>query len=197
MYEQRQTVYSTKVNNQFMDELIVPDGTGGDRTTTEWISDAPGSVEKVVNVKTVNGNTTTNNITTTLPDGTVQTEVETAVNTGKVTTHTDVTTLPDGSVQTNDYTDIEKGRRELIKDGSATAPDGGIDTYSGVKYTVGVLTYTFRTFYQQGKFVKHTESVVKSFGDSGQGETNTTTMAHGDETITNNATTVTRLNPPT
>jgi hypothetical protein len=197
-YEQRQTVYSNKVDNQFVDELIVPTGTGGDRTTTEWISDgSPDSVETLVNVKSVSGNTTTNTITTALPGGTVETEVETAVNTGKVTTHDNVTTLPGGTIQTNTYTDIQKGRRELIKDGSETAPDGGIDTYSGVKYSVGDKTYTYKTIYQRGRLVKHTESVVKSFGDSGQGETNMTTMARGHETITNNATTISRLNPPT
>ncbi len=92
--------------------------------------------------------------------------------------------------------DIQQGRRELIKDGSETAPDGGVDSYSGVKFTVGDKTYTYKTFYQRGKFVKHTESVVKSFGDAGQGQTNMTTMARGHETITNNETIVSRLNPP-
>jgi hypothetical protein len=196
VYEQRQTVYSNKLNNQFVDELIVPDESSGGRTTTEWISDLPRSVEKVVNVKTVNGGTTTNNITTTLPEGTAETEVETAVKTGNVTTHDDVTTLPNGTVQTDTYTDIQKGRRELIKDGAETAPDGGIDTYSGVKYTVGDTTYTYKTFYQRGRLIKHTESVVKSFGDSGQEEINMTTTARGHETITNNATTVSRVDPP-
>jgi hypothetical protein len=197
VYEQKQTVYSDKVNNQFVDELIVPEGTSGDRTTTEWVSDAPGSALKIVNSKTVSGNTTTNNITTTLADGTVETEVETAVKIGNVTSHTNIMTLPGGVVQTDTYTDIQKGRKELIKDGSETAPDGGIDTYSGVKYTVGDKTFTYKTFYQRGRLVKHTESVVKSLGDSGQGETNMTTMARGHEAITNNATTISRLNPPT
>jgi hypothetical protein len=200
VYEQRQTVYSNKVNNQFVDELIVPSGTSGDSTTTEWISDTPNSansVEKLVNVKTVNGNTTTNNITITLPGGTVETEVGTAVHTGSVTTHSDVTALSDGTIDSNTYVDIQKGRKELIKDGSETAADGGIDTYSGVKYTVGDKTYTQKTFYQRGRLVKNTESVVKSFGDAGQAETNTTTMARGRETITNNETMISRLNPPT
>jgi hypothetical protein len=196
VYEQKQTIYSDKVNNQFLDELIVPTGSSGDRTTTEWISDSPGSVEKIVNIKTVDGNTTSNSITTTLPNGTVETETETAVKTGNVATHTNVTTLPSGAVETDTYTDIQKGDKELIRDGSEPAADGGINTYSGVKYTVGDKTYTYKTFYQHGRLVKQTESVVKSAGDSGRDETNTTTTARGRETITNNATIVSRLNPP-
>ena len=89
-----------------------------------------------MNIKTVDGNTTTNSITTTLPNGTVETETETAVKSGNVTTHTNVTTLPSGAVTTDKDTDFQKGHKDLIKDGSQPAADGAIDTYSGVKFTV-------------------------------------------------------------
>ena len=200
VYEQKQVVNSNQAVNEFIDELIVPDLATGGSTTTEWIQGAgfkdQNGVEKVVNVKTVNNGTTTNNITTTLPNGTVQTEVETAVTASNTSTHTNVTTLPSGAVQTNAYTDVQKGNRVLIEHGSEPAPNGGVETYSGVKHTVGDKTYTDLTYNQRAGLVKHTTTVVVNLGDSGQNEATTTTKAHGPEIITNESTAVSRLNPP-
>ena len=62
--------------------LIVPNGSNS-TTTTESIT-LPGSAghETVVNVSTKQGNTTTQNITTTLPDGTITTKTQTQVKQG-------------------------------------------------------------------------------------------------------------------
>ena len=200
VYEQKQIVNSNEAVNEFIDELIVPDFATGGNTTTEWIErdgfKDQNSVEMVVNVKTVNNGTTTNNITTTLPNGTVQTEVETAVTSGNTTTHTNVTTLPTGAVLTNTYTDVQKGKRVLIEHGSEPAPNGRIETYSGVKHTVGDKTYTDETYNQRAGLVKHTATVDVNLSDSGQTEAMATTKAHGPEIITNETTTVSRLNPP-
>jgi hypothetical protein len=201
VYEQKQTIDSAKAVNEIIDELIVPNPATGGSTTTEWIEGAgfkdQNSVETVVDVKTVDGNTTTDQVTTTLPDGSVQTEVETAVHSGTTTTHTNVTTLPDGQVQTNKYTDVQEGNRVLIKDGSEPAPDGRIERYSGVKHTVGDRTYTSETFTQPAGLVKTTDNMVRSFGDAGQNQVIMTHMANGPAIITNHITTVSRLNPPT
>ncbi len=197
VYEQIQTNYSNDAGARVVDELIVPNLATGGSTTTEWITlQNNGGNEKVVDVKAVDGSTTTDNVTTTLPSGSVQTEVETAVKTGNTTAHTNVTTLPDGTVQTSRYTDVQDGKRVLIKDGSQPAPDGSIETYSGVKYTVGDRTTTYKSFAQPAGPVKTTETVVTRLGDSGQDETTMTTKAHGHETITNSTTIVWRLNPP-
>ncbi len=197
IYEQRQTLYTHPATVQLVDELIAPNPSPGGYTTTEWISlKNNGGNEKVVNVKTVSGNTVTNQITTTLPNGTVQTEVETAVASGNVTTHTNITTLPSGTVDTNTYTDVQEGNKELIEDGSSSSSDGYLETYSGVAHTVGDKTTTHETYTQSGAVVKCTTTVVTSLGDSGSNETILTTQPHHRETITKEDTTVWRLNPP-
>jgi len=197
VYEQRETLYTHPATEQLVDELIAPNPTPGGYTTTEWISlKNNGGNEKVVNVKTVSGNTVTNDVTTTLPDGAVQTEVETAVSTGNVTTHTNITTLPSGTVDTNEYTDVQERNKELIKDGSSTSTDGYAETYSGVARTVGEKTTTHETYRQSTGVVKRTTTVVTSLGDSGSNETILTTEPHSRETIVKQDTIVWRLNPP-
>ncbi len=99
VYEQEQIVDSAKAVNEFIDELIVPDLATGGSTTTEWIEGAgfkdQSSVETVVDVKSVSGNITPNEITTTLPHGQVQTEYgNLGESRGNMTTHSNVTHTP-------------------------------------------------------------------------------------------------------
>ena len=121
-----------------------------------------------MDVKSVSGNITTNEIKTTLPDGQVQTEPETSVKSGNMTTHSNVTTLPDGQVQTSGYTDVQRGNRVLIEGGSQPGANGHIEKYTGVKRTDGDRTDTSKTFTMANGLVKTTNTVIMTFGDAGQ-----------------------------
>ena len=188
-----------------IDELIVPNPATGGSTTTEW-SDAAGSTDpngatKVVDVKTVIGNTTTDQITTTMPGGSVQTEVDTVVKSGNSTTHTNVTTLPDGTVQTRRYTEVQKGNAVIIKNGSQPAPRGTDELllmYANghvKKHIRGNKTVTNETF-NQPNLAESAQTVVTSFGDAGQSQVQIIHMVHNPEIIMKQDTIVWRLNPP-
>ena len=189
-----------------IDELIVPNPATGGSTTTEWIDGAgdtdPNGVERVVDVKTVSGNTTTDQITTTMPSGSVQTEVDTVVKSGNSTTHTNVTTLSDGTIQTRRYTEVQKGNTVLIKDCSQPAPRGTDELLLRYmdgrvqKHTRGNRTVTNETF-NQPSMAKTTETVVTSFGDAGQNQVQIINMVHNPQLIMKQDTIVWRLNPPT
>jgi hypothetical protein len=209
VYEQRTTTWNNAPDtSQIEDELIVP-GTGpnsGDMTTYEWISlKNNGGIEKVVDVRTVtdgsptnpNATITTDNVTTTLPGGTVKKEVETGVDANGSDTHTNTTTLPDGTVQTNQYTDVFlPHHKTLIVNGSQPAPDGGTETYSGSTTKIHNRTTTSHTYNLPNGQVEDTHSVVITQGDSGQFETSTVHILGNRPTTTTSTTIINRLVPP-
>ena len=84
--------------------LIVPDITTDTVTTTKQINLADGETEKVVDVATISGSMISHRVTT---------------------------TLPDGSIQTKEETDVTKGDETTIK-GTVTTPGVGTQTISGV-----------------------------------------------------------------
>jgi hypothetical protein len=155
-----------------------------------------------VDVKTVTIYKTTDQITTTMPGGSVQTEVDTVVKQGSSMIHTNVATLPDGTLQTRRYTEVQMGGTVLIKDGSQPAPrgtsalllryvDGRVKTH-----TRGSRTVTNETF-NQPSLAKSAETVVTSFGDAGENQIQIIHLAHNPELIMKQNTIVWRLNPPT
>ena len=80
--------------------LTVPTGSNT-TTTTESINLAGNAgLEKVVDVSTKQGNTTTENITTTLPDGTITTKTETQVTDGRKTKINASLNMPGVGIQT-------------------------------------------------------------------------------------------------
>ena len=182
VYEQKEILGpnagSSRIAN-VVDELIVPNPATGGRTTTKWMDEVgatdPNGVEKVVDVQSVSGNTTTDQITTTMPGGQVQTEVDAVVKSGNSTTHTNVTTLADGTIQTRRYTDIQKSNAILVEDGSQPAPRGTnellLKYIDGriTKHTHGNRTVTNETF-NQPSVAKTTKTIVTSFGDAGQNQ---------------------------
>jgi hypothetical protein len=91
-------------------------------TTTESINLAGGAgLEKVVNVATKQGNTTTDNITTTLPDGTITTKTETQVANGRKTTIDAWLNIPGVGTQTTVGTTIHSGQRAITTEVIHTA----------------------------------------------------------------------------
>jgi hypothetical protein len=206
VYEQQEVISSTGKTATLIDELIVPNAPTGGRTTTEWLDSAgstdPSGVEKIVNIETVDGNTTTHYITTTFPGGMVQTEVKTIVKSGNSTTYTNVTTPLSGKVETAQYTDVQHGNVTIVKDASETPPprDTGainLSTLDGriVKIKRGDKTIATETF-AQPSIVKSAKTVVTSYGDAGQTKVETMQAVHNPtKTLTQN-TIVWRLNPP-
>jgi hypothetical protein len=101
--------------------LIMPTGTNT-TTTTESIT-LPGTAghETVVDVSTKQGNVTTQNITTTLPDGTIATKTETQVKHGRESTFSSSLNTPGVGVQTTKGTIIDGGRKATTNETITTA----------------------------------------------------------------------------
>jgi hypothetical protein len=101
--------------------LIVPSG-GNTTTTTESINLAGGAgLEKVVDVSTSHGNTTSQNITTTLPDGTITTKTQTLVTQGHKSVLRASLDTPGIGVQTTKGTIIHNGEKTITNETITTA----------------------------------------------------------------------------
>jgi hypothetical protein len=101
--------------------LTVPTG-DNTTTTTESINLAGGAgLEKVVSVSTKQGNTTTDNVTTTLPDGTITTKTETQFTHGTKTTIDAWLNTPGVDTQTTVGTTSHSGQRAITNEVIHTA----------------------------------------------------------------------------
>jgi hypothetical protein len=96
--------------------LTVPTGSNT-ATTTESIN-LPGGLglATVVDVSTRQGNTTTDNITTTLPDGSIMTETKIQNTYGRTTSTEEFLTMPGGDLQTTRGKTIQSGRKTITND---------------------------------------------------------------------------------
>ncbi|HKM52004.1 MAG TPA: hypothetical protein VJY33_01270, partial [Isosphaeraceae bacterium] len=91
-------------------------------TTTESINLAGGAgLETVVDVSTKQGNTTTDNITTTLPDGLTTTKTEIQNTYGRMTTIDAWLTTPGVGIQTTMGTTIQSGQKAITREVIHTA----------------------------------------------------------------------------
>jgi hypothetical protein len=101
--------------------LIMPTGTNS-TTTTESIT-LPGNAghESVVDVATEQGNVTTQNITTTLPDGTVSTKTQTQVARGNTSQLSATLNTPGVGVQTTKGTITRRGHETITNETITTA----------------------------------------------------------------------------
>jgi hypothetical protein len=127
--------------------LIVPDPSAGTVTITKDINLANGKTETVVDTATVSGNTISNKITR---------------------------TLPDGSIQSTDVTDVTKGTKTIMS-GSAVLPGGGTLAITGEKVERGSESITALTITGQAGKVYHDRIVTTPEGTLSESKTNTVT----------------------
>ena len=121
--------------------LTVPTGTNT-TTTTESINLAGGAgLEKVVNVATIQGNTTTENITTTLPNGSMTTKIETQVTNGRKTKIDAWLTIPGVGTQTTVGTTVQSGQKAITTELIHTAA-GKVYHYRRVVTQSNPLAYS-------------------------------------------------------
>ena len=146
--------------------VIVPNTKAGTVTTTKEIDLADGETEKVVDVASIAGNTTTHAVTT---------------------------NLPDGSIQTKDETEVTSGSRTMIK-GTVSVPGEGTQTINGQTVVRGSTSITDETITNAAGKVYHDRIVVTHSSDLSQSETNTT-LGPGGSISTVKSTTSTVLNP--
>jgi PEP-CTERM motif len=145
---------------------IVPNTSAGTVMTIKDINLADGEAEKVVDVASIVGNTTTYAVTT---------------------------TLPDGSVQTKDETDVTTGDKTIIK-GTVSVPGARTQTITGETVVRGSTSVTDETITNAAGRVYHDCIVVTHTGDLSQSETNTT-LGPGGSITTVKSSTSTVLNP--
>jgi PEP-CTERM motif len=145
---------------------IVPNTSAGTVTTTKDINLADGETEKVVDVATISGSTNRDVVTT---------------------------TLPDGSIQTKDETEVTRGDATAIK-GTVSMSSGGTQTITGQTVQNGSGSVTTLTITNPAGQVYHDRITIVQNGDLSQSETNTT-LGPGGSTSTLKSTMSTVLNP--
>ncbi len=160
------TITYSNGTTQTADLLIVPNTSAGSVTITKGINLADGETEKVVDVATVSGSTTTQAVTT---------------------------TLPGGSIQSKDETDVTKGDKTTIK-GTVTLPDGKTQSIAGQTVQSGSQSVTSLTITNPAGQVYHDRITILHNGELSQTETNTT-LGPGGSIRTIKSTTNTVLNP--
>ncbi len=167
VYQQRTTHYSDGTT-QIDDRLTVPNPNQNGTTTTDWISLRNGSgVEKMVTVATKAGNVITDNMTTTLPNGSVRTSVRTFTSEGRQTAINDTINPPTGGVETVTGTKTQRGHTQVVSQ-SINESDG----------------------------VHQSHSVIINPNQYHQIETTTTTNPQGVSQTLKENTTIERLAPP-
>ena len=198
VYEQKTIADHPSGTVETEDILTVPDPSHGTTTTTEWISlPSKGGIEKVVNVKIQGVGITTQQITTTLPSGQLQTETETAVVSGNTTSYTLKTTLASGQMELNTYQAVtQNAQTTLIRNGTIHEANGTVETYSGRRIKIGETTTTDETYNLANGTLRQNDTVTVSRGDSGSTTTTTVVNAHKAPVITRSVTTITRYAPP-
>ncbi len=124
--------------------LRVP--TGSNTTTITDSIDLPGTAghETVVNVVTIQGNTTTENITTTLPDGSTTTETKILNTYGRKTTIDAWLDTPGVGIQTTVGTTVRSGPKAITTEVIHTAA-GNVYHYHRVVTQISPLESTVST----------------------------------------------------
>ena len=133
-------------STQTADLVSDPNPSAGAVTTTKDINLADGETEKVVDVATISGSTTTHAVTTTLPDGSIQTMVE---------------------------TDMTKGDKTIIM-GKVSMASGGTQTIIGKTVLHASKSITIETITNPSGQVYHDRIDITHNGSLSQSETNTT-----------------------
>jgi hypothetical protein len=169
VFEEITTTFSNGTT-QNENRLIVPDPGTGTITTTRTINlRGGGGFEKITDVATTKGSTTTHNETTVLPNGSFETTIE---------------------------TDLVKGNKTLTK-GTVYLPGGSTETYTATVTTSGNLTTTDKTITEPDGSVNHYHIVTTSTDEFSSSSTATDNLADGTTATSKSITNILRLTPPT
>jgi hypothetical protein len=114
---------------------------------------------------------------------------------GNVRTYAITTTLPDGSIQTETETEDFKGARSYI-DATIDEANGGVETWTGVNTHEGRTTVSNRTYHLPDGSVEHRKIVTTKRGDLDETTTTTTTLPDGQIKRSSSAVDVILTAPP-
>jgi hypothetical protein len=109
------------------------------------------------------------------------------------TVHVITTTFPDGSIQTENKTLQAEGSTTLFQ-GTIKLPNGTIEAISGSTVVRGAVTTTDQVTQAPGGVTIHDHTVTVSHGELKQTTTNTET-GNGRPTVTRSTVTIVRLQP--
>ena len=113
---------------------------------------------------------------------------------GPNNTQTITTTLPNGSIQTETENDVITGDKTAIN-GTIHEADGGIETFTAVSIKHGPKTTENKTIAEPNGTIEHQKIVTMHVGDLDT-TTQTTTTSPGEILVSASATNVTRMQPP-
>jgi hypothetical protein len=111
-------------------------------------------------------------------------------------THTITTTLPNGSIQTQTIHEVITGDK-TIQNGTINEPGGGIETWTSVGVKRGPTTSTNKTITEPNGTVEQQKTVTTHYGQLDSTATGTTRIPSKDTIeYTSSATDVIRVQPP-
>jgi hypothetical protein len=172
--EQLTTTYAVGTP-QTESRLEVPNPANNSVTTYKTINlHNNGGTEKVVDTETFSGGTTPFS--------------------GTDNTHTVTTTLPDGSIQTETEHEVIDGPKTVI-DATIHEADGGIETWTSVNIRHGATTTANKTITEPNGTIEHQKTVTTHEGDL-DSTAKTTTVSPGQILVSPTATNVIRVQPP-
>jgi hypothetical protein len=164
----------------------------GGSTQTESLLKVPDSSNNTVTAyKTINlrngGGTETVVDTESFSGGTIPFS-------GTDNTHTVTTTMPDGAIQTETEHEVIVGHKTTI-DGTIHEADGGVETWTSVNIKHGRTTTDNKTIIEPDGSREHQKIVTTDHGDL-EWTTRTTTTRPGSVLVSSSATDVIRVQPP-
>jgi hypothetical protein len=113
---------------------------------------------------------------------------------GTNNTHTVTTTLPNGSIQTETENEVITGDKTVIN-ATIHEADGGIETWTAISVKHGPKTTENKTITEPNGTIEHQKIVTTRVGDL-DSTTQTTTTSPGLILVSASATHVTRVQPP-
>jgi hypothetical protein len=155
--------------------LEVPDLPNNTITTYKTINlRNNGGTEKIVDTETFSGGTTPFS--------------------GTDNTHTITTTLPDGSIETETEHEVIDGHKTTIN-ATLDEANGGIETWTSVNIRHGATTTANKTITEPDGTIEHQKTINTRYGDLDSTSKSTTTSP-GSVQVSSSATNVIRVQPP-
>ena len=115
---------------------------------------------------------------------------------GNDNTHTITTTLPNGSIQSQTYHEVITGNKTVLN-GTINEATGGVETWTSVKIKNGPTTTAHKTITEPDGTVEHQTIVTTKRGNLDSTTTTKTVVPSKDEILfSSSATNVIRVQPP-
>jgi hypothetical protein len=157
------------------------------------IADSTITTDKTIDLRN-NGGTETVVSTETFSPGIPRAGATPIPFTGNTRTYTITTTMPNGTIQTQNETEVFKGSKSYINE-TIDEASGGVETWTGVNSHYGPKTVSQRTYQLPNGSIEHRTVTTINRGDLDHTSMTTTRLPDGKIERTSSATNVTLVLP--